>query len=220
MIREYIAVSMEEYKTIRAEIKQSNINQFQALSFGAAAVGILLSAGFYSWDKTALITIPIFSIFIPALCFLITYIWLGEFARMIRGGNFILSIERKIEAIVPVPEEINDIASELDSSLIVKKPLSWEHFLRKPMGPEIAESGHMPWIYNIRLWIFPLVAAGSLLVAVGYLFPQLIGNHMVLLCVIIITLSVVSWFCMIIVLGSAFKNIKKTAGRSNLPLDH
>jgi hypothetical protein len=172
LVKDYVNVSLEEYKTLREEVKQSNINQFQSLSFGSAAIGVLLSAGFYSWDKTLLTTFIIFSLFVPLLSFLSTFLWLGEIARMIRAGNFIVFIEKKMEYIVQVPPALLDHKDEFDVGIDVREPLSWERYLRAARGSGVIQ-GHMLWVHRARLWIFPAVAMVSWGVGSLYLFLEI-----------------------------------------------
>ena len=83
---------------------------------GIAAIAFLIAAGLNQWEKSPLPEVVFF--FIPILCCIVFAIWMGEFSRMTRAGNFIASIEKKVN---------NSLSNK-------KKALSWENSLRGTQG--------------------------------------------------------------------------------------
>lgn len=109
---DWLAVVMEEYKTLREESLASMKMQQSILSFGTATIGIVISAGFAAWNKTPLPEI-IFMFLIPTVIYLVILIWLGEVGRMFRAGSFLDRIEEKVNRQFTDKEEA----------------LSWENWL-------------------------------------------------------------------------------------------
>ncbi len=94
--KDWLSLVIEEYKTAREESLDADNNAQSILKFGIAIIGVVISLGFNFWDKNP---IPdfIFLVFNPILCYLILTMWIGEFARRIRVGHFIIEeVEKKV----------------------------------------------------------------------------------------------------------------------------
>lgn len=115
---EWIDVVLEEYRTLRAESLVAMQTQQSVLRFGLASVGVIIGTGFTVWDEINLVFIA-FLVLLPLLCYAVLIIWIGEVARMIRAGYFLLQLENKI--------------NEKFSSLSPPQPkaLTWENNLRQ-----------------------------------------------------------------------------------------
>lgn len=215
--KDYVNVALEEYRTLREEVKQSNVNQFQSLSFGSAAVSVLLSAGFYASDKIPLTTVIVFSLFVPLLSFFSTFLWLGEIARMVRAGNFIVFIEKKIETIVEIPPGLSAKQEGFDPGGNATAPLSWERYLRDKRDTG-AIQGHMVWVHKVRLWIFPVVALISWGMGGFYLFSRLVINDIAFSAYVVASYFIVLfiWICMVFKVARVFREVTKRYWESDV----
>lgn len=136
---EWLKVAVEEYKTLRQESLTSINRQQPIFTFGAATIGLLVSAGTFTWDKTPLPEI-IFIIFIPMIVYLLFFIWFGEFMRMVRVGRFLVELEKKI----------NNKLRDIDA-------LTWENWLST--GPRVS-------VHYISITLFFIITSiGS--IAIG-----------------------------------------------------
>ena len=111
---DWLIVVIEEYKTLRTEKIESMKMQRSILQYGAAAIGIVMIAGLYVWDKP-LLSAVVFLFFLPGVVYLISMMWTDEVARMFRAGSFLSELEKKI----------NSEFVEKDEAL------SWESWLLK-----------------------------------------------------------------------------------------
>ncbi len=142
---DWLSVVIEEYKTLRNESLASMQTQQSILRFGTAAVAVLIATGFSLWEKSPLPEI-ILLLAIPSISYLILTIWMGEVARMMRAGMFLVELENKIN------KEFND----------KPKALTWEHWLR-----DTQHSGKTPqlrWDYYGIIALFFLIALGSIVI--------------------------------------------------------
>lgn len=97
---DWIAVALEEYKTLRAESIEAIKTQQTTLKLGTAIASAVVISGFNLWDKTLLPDL-IFLVFIPILCYMVLVIWIGEVARMMRAGYYLTLVENKISKAFP-----------------------------------------------------------------------------------------------------------------------
>lgn len=93
--KDWLLVSLEEYKTLREESLTALKHQQYILQWGLIAVITLFTAGFGVWDRK-LLSEAIFLVVLPFLCYTILIIWMHELARMNRAGAFLRSLENKI----------------------------------------------------------------------------------------------------------------------------
>jgi hypothetical protein len=82
-------VVMQEYNAVRSDILTSRSNQVSILSFGVAAVGLLVSAAATLWNDAAVLAGLLFLLAVPVVCFLALVIYEGEMVRLIRAELFI-----------------------------------------------------------------------------------------------------------------------------------
>ncbi len=143
---DWLAVVIEEYKTLREESLTSLQTQQSILRFGTATLGIVLVAGFNVWERPLLSEI-IFFFFAPLISYLVLIIWMGEIARMMRSGVYLLELEKKVS------KEFSD------------KPeaLTWENWLRQ--GQQDGKTPQLIWNYKAIIAMFLLLALAS--IAVG-----------------------------------------------------
>jgi hypothetical protein len=86
-----------EYETLRQESLASIGHRLQILSFGVAALGLLSGgASVASASKATPVSVGILSFAIPIVLVLVLFIWMGEFERMVRAGNYIVRIEARV----------------------------------------------------------------------------------------------------------------------------
>ncbi len=135
-------ILLKEYETLRNESQNSMSNRNQILSFGLAAIALIIMGSVSVFNntefRTADLTIPSFNliVIIPIICALILLMWLGEFERMRRVGAFIANLEKRI----------NELAS--------KKLLSWETLL-------LQEKKHMSYPYYAVLILLLILSIFS-----------------------------------------------------------
>ncbi len=179
---DWLAIAIEEYKTLREECLMSIKMQNSILAFGSATIGVVISAGFNVWDKSPLPEI-LFLLLVPAIVYLVIIIWLGEVSRMFRVGRFISTIEIKINKQFP----------DMDN------PLTWETWLITKQ-----DTGNIPHkivrIRDIAIFLFFIVVSivsiliGNIKLAKCILYPQLliidIVEAIVMFFVIILSLKV------------------------------
>ncbi len=139
----WLSVVIEEYKTLRSESLASMQTQQSILRFGTAAIAVIIATGFNLW-KTSPLAEVIFLLFTPITVYLVLTIWMGEVARMMRAGIFLVKLEEKIN------KEFKD----------KPKALSWENWLR-----ETQHDGKIPqlrWNYYAIISLFFLMALASI----------------------------------------------------------
>lgn len=140
-----VKIMMEEYKSLRSQIRQSLQNRNTILNFCLATIGVILHAGVYALSDSPsqtskVLAFFIFSSFLPALSLALLTIWCGEMEFMGRTGFYLLDFEDKIK----------DIYEK-------EKILYWENWVR-----EIDKEGKM--IHKI---IYPYHAVGALFIGIA-----------------------------------------------------
>lgn len=109
-----VQVALEEYRTLRQEILNSITAQYQILTIGAGAVGLLATAvlgqdsdgaGAATADARAqtLFDLGGLLVGIPLLCLLVVVMWMNEVNRMLRAGRFLLDVEQVLNDLVALP---------------------------------------------------------------------------------------------------------------------
>jgi hypothetical protein len=93
-----LEVVMHEYDAIRSEIDHSSTNQVSILSFGAAAVGLLVAAAGTLWTDEPLLAGLLLLFVVPAVGFLALAIHAGEFVRLTRAGLFLYELEECVNS--------------------------------------------------------------------------------------------------------------------------
>ena len=134
-----VEILIKEYETLRAEILASMSNRISILSFGLATIGAIFTAGiiaYISSDNTILPSM-VLSLAIPLTSNFVLFMWLGEYQRMQRAGQFLVGLEKRI----------NNEAS--------KQLLSWETSHR-----------HMKYPYNMTVMLLLAISAISYVIGV------------------------------------------------------
>jgi cell division protein FtsW (lipid II flippase) len=91
-------IEMEQYRALRGEILRAMEDGNQVMSFGLAAIGIVISAGL-SVKDTALGFI-MFAAVVPLLSALVLSIWFASYERLGRASYFITGIEQRLKQAV------------------------------------------------------------------------------------------------------------------------
>ncbi len=137
-----IETLLEEYKTLRQEIANSITAQYAIVSFGAVAVGLLVTAGARAGAQPGrppgvdeALLAAIFLLGVPAICLLVVVMWMNEVARMLRAGYHVLRLE----------ERINLLAGRV--------LLTWESAAHQESQPDV-ERVH----YKLLTRVFGLIA--------------------------------------------------------------
>lgn len=140
---DWLSVVIEEYKTLRNESLASMQTQQSILRFGTAAIAVLIAAAFNLWEKSPLPEAVLLFV-IPFMSYLILAIWMGEIARMMRAGIFLVELEKKIN------KEFAD----------KPKALTWEKWLRETQHD--GKTPQLRWNYYAIISLFLLIALGSI----------------------------------------------------------
>jgi hypothetical protein len=180
----------EEYRMLRAEIKQRQSNMIAVITGAVGANGIMLKLAF------DLMTIPTPNKFyvliflfwlIPGMNLIMLLVMLFEVAQMMQFGNFSLYLEEKINFLVGDLPGADAIALNRQLRGVEEKfgleasepklvyPLTWEQWLRamkKGLFPPkwtlnrfrahySSIAGHLAWMYIFRIAIFFVFAGLS-----------------------------------------------------------
>lgn len=116
---DWISVSLEEYKSLRAESISSQQSQQLLLRVGLATNGIVLSIGISNWTSGDVASL-VLALGLPSISFLTLAVWIGEVSRMSRVGNYLAKLEQKIN---------------LEYQNATHLPLGWENWLRSTPKP-------------------------------------------------------------------------------------
>jgi hypothetical protein len=137
--------------------KSDSDAQQSILSFGTAALGILL-AGAFNVFGDALAAALVFLVFIPLLSHLILALWMTEVVRMLRAGYFLARVE----------EEIGEAVGR-------KKILSWERWAHATPSEDEKERGDIRVVLrDVDRLSFQVVTAMLLTIALA---GVAIGNY-------------------------------------------
>lgn len=112
---DWVAVALEEYKSLRQETLAAVERQHSILRFGFAGVGALIGFGTQILDDKLLAAL-LFLLLTPTAIVFIVVLWLGEIERMERAGAYIAGLERIVSRCFPN----SDVG-----------PLRWETWLRE-----------------------------------------------------------------------------------------
>ena len=118
-----LALVMQEYAAVWAEIHTSLASQVSVLAFGAAAVGLLMSAAAQLWMTASLVAKLLLLLATPAVCFLALAIYLGEQVRLMRAGFFLYRLEETANQAAGQPQAA--VAPDDGHSVQI---LTWEHW--------------------------------------------------------------------------------------------
>jgi hypothetical protein len=166
---EVIEVMIEEYKSLREEVRSSIYWGHSVLAVGLAALGLLISSAISSNADNKIIEAGLILTFaIPIISFLILQLWLTEALRLRRSSWYLWGLERRI------------------NTLLGNKALGWEEGLRSGIRT-------LP-IIHIHYWVVVLVFSGASIISeyLGglllhlFFFPRTIS----LMIVVILTLVV------------------------------
>jgi hypothetical protein len=154
--RHQVEVMLEEYRTLRQEVFTSMGTQQSILSFGTAALGILLAGAFNVFGEP-LPAALIFLLFVPLVSHLILVLWMTEVVRMLRAGYFLARVERKV-----------------DDLMESKELLSWERWAHARATAEEDPNDIRLVLRDVDRLSFQLVSAMLISIAVGGIA---IGNY-------------------------------------------
>lgn len=99
VLQHWLTFTLEEYKALRQEVIASIGSQVQILSFGTATIALVMGPALGLWSKSAaLVLIVLFNFFIPVLASTVIMIWFGEVLRMVRAGDALAELEKRINA--------------------------------------------------------------------------------------------------------------------------
>lgn len=179
-----ITGTLEEYRMLRAEIKQRQANMIALITATVAVNGVLLKLGFdlaASAAIGAVILALFFLIIIPSINLILLLVLLFEVAQMMQFGNYVLYHEAKMKGIYPlvndksagqVASSIQDVERKFcleKSRVSLDQPLAWEQWLRAMKKQSsllqlflnmyrTRLSGHLESMYMFRIAIFVLLA--------------------------------------------------------------
>ena len=117
--REWLAVRMDEYRTLRTEVLDSIRNQHQTLLYSFSILGLLAVAAAQVWKEKVVAGGLLFA-GLPLLADMLVLVWLGEVERMMRVGSYISRLEHSINKYFP------------------SDCLGWETYLRGRRGRQMS----------------------------------------------------------------------------------
>lgn len=176
-------VLQEEYKTVRDESKQAEINTFTALQWGATLVVFAAGAGLTQWGIVGrdAVVVSAFTIFIPLFGLSSFYVWLGEVLRIQRAGNYLFLLEQKVATLIPTSLSTSEWtlpvqrkaerAVGLTESEALIGLLNFESWLRQTRRDVLdfnTRGGHEPITQLPRFFFFPVVTLLSWCVGTYY----------------------------------------------------
>lgn len=183
--KKYLELLIEEYRSIRDEVKQSNINMWTAMQWGTAILAILFGVGLSQWNSGTPASPIVFGLLIPAFSFITLSFWLGEAARLKRAGDYIFLLEKKAEVLLQSSGSLPEVmrrkwpkkqdeyerwlhlkrsVDNVERTALLSAPLAWETWLRVRKGRGLVD-GHLSKLYMFRVGYFPMVSTGSLVLA-------------------------------------------------------
>jgi hypothetical protein len=174
-----LEILVKEYELLENSTTTSPGVRYSIISFAFATIGLVISGLLFSLssevsmnDGTSYLKIgmalALIMFFVPAFCISILYIWLGEEQRMIRMGQFCLSLENKIN------EKLGEEAT-----------LEWEHFKwEKSHWIKYPEMLVIAMFLGISL-TFPLLGLSIMHSVFSKVLPHLLGNCAYLLSIVI-----------------------------------
>jgi hypothetical protein len=147
-----LAFVLQEYAAVWAEIHTSLASQVSVLAFGAAAVGLLMSAAAQLWMTASLVAGLLLLLATPAVCFLALAIYLGEQVRLMRAGFFLYRLE----------ETANQSAGQPQSAVPADdgrsgQVLTWEHWASIHVRTGDVDRQNR----SVIILVFALLGAGS-----------------------------------------------------------
>lgn len=146
----WLELAIQEYNAMRDEILTTMRTQDGTLRFGAAALGIVIAAGFTIWEDTMAATM-IFLALVPFITTIVLIVWMGEVTRMMRAGRHILRLEGMLhEQLKGLPEPV----------------MQWETNLRDPESALTRWERHYEWNYHAIVLMFWTLGIGSIVAAV------------------------------------------------------
>lgn len=203
---DWLDVALEEYRALRAEIVATLETQYATLTFGTAAVGLLVGFGFNAWDEAFVAQIAFLGA-VPAVAYLVLVIWMGELTRMMRAGDYLAELECRIN------EEVR----------AVDRPdaLGWETFLRKEA--EEGKTAQHRWHYRAIIGMYQLLAIASIAVGMHRLGLSASGKTVLILLAEAVAFIFVAsflywqWCARLRVRGRVYKAFRWICGRIGVP---
>lgn len=156
----WLSTALEEYKTLRTESLESMKMQHSILAYGIVGISALMTVGLNKWDSPLYISEAISLILLPIFINLILLTWMGEVTRMFRAGQFISTIEEKINL------KFTD----------TEKPLSWETWLQ-----ERYKNGKTPH-HDVQIHYVAIFALFILISVISVIFGYIKISDKVIFC--------------------------------------
>ena len=185
--KNYIDITLEEYKSLRNESRQCSANTFTALYIGFGAIGILCAVGFplLNGEKTVDSGLIIFGLFVPIIALGISFLILAEATRLKRVGDYICFIEIKLSSLFKEITEKNiknwtSCQKIIENKLLyphvyidLSEPLIWERWLRCSSADECPKkiftlTGRSNWAYKLRIGLLLAISCLSFGIAAVY----------------------------------------------------
>lgn len=121
-------IILQEYNALRTEIQESFNSLKKILAIGVGIIGALFTGGIINQTNSTQmsafgpLSLIAFLILIIPLISLITYaMWLGEYQRIQRAGNYLVGLELKINAVVDAKTAVGEESIPT---------LYWENYLK------------------------------------------------------------------------------------------
>lgn len=132
-----VRLLLDEYRSLRDEISGALAAQHSVLSWGIAALALLVIAVASAWDKTPALICATLMTIVPGGIFLLLVVWGMELARMARAGTY---LARYLEP------RINGAAGFINATL------AWEQWIRHKEVSETTDSRSPPSNMSNHFW--------------------------------------------------------------------
>src|SRR5918912_1379632 len=135
---DWLAIVMDEYRTLRAEIIAALGMQQSALALGSLALGGVALAGLNAWpDEDSTLPLVVFFV-VPLVSYIALSIWLAEYSRAMRAGAFLVDVEAKVN------KKLRKASDEPEWT----DALTWETSLRRHRQARTADIGTTGAVFN------------------------------------------------------------------------
>ena len=152
----WLAIAVEEYKTLREESLQAQRQHHSALQLGFSGLAVLVGLSVALHDRAVAAVVLLTAV--PLLVAATTLVWLNELRRMVRAGAYLVEVE-----------------GHLNDSAAGRVPaVGWETSLRLGTGPQARLTNLYRSIFAILLGLQVLAATAGMWLLVRLDVPWLL----------------------------------------------
>jgi hypothetical protein len=153
-VPEWASAALEEYKTQREAILETQGAAHRTLALGITAVGILVAGAFNVWDSPdELPATALFLVVIPVVSALVLVQWAGQMLFLTARGKYVQDVERAIRQAYPS---------------LPKRLFTWEDgFNERHWISGTWWKPDLRWYMHAATIVFQFIAVGSICLGVS-----------------------------------------------------